>query len=194
VKARRVKGLDPEGPLADQLERIVRVRLAELQAFMPEAADPRATERLHDMRIAAKRLRYILEVAEGSFGPYAAKAIKRVKELQDLIGEIHDADVHLPEVLAAEVRARAADVAAVRDRAGDDGDLDPDQVAGAPNAGAYRGLATLATYHQARREVLFERFLALWTKWERDAVPARLEHALGERPSHDGHGADAAVL
>jgi hypothetical protein len=30
VKARRVKGLDPEGPLADNLERIVRVLLDEL--------------------------------------------------------------------------------------------------------------------------------------------------------------------
>ena len=68
MKARRVKGLDPTGPLADNFERIVRVRLGELQAFMPRAADPAAVAALHDMRIAAKRLRYILEIAHPCFG------------------------------------------------------------------------------------------------------------------------------
>ena len=62
VKAKRVKGLDPEAPLADNAERIVRVRLDELTSFMPKATDPDEVVALHDMRIAAKRLRYILEV------------------------------------------------------------------------------------------------------------------------------------
>ena len=62
MKARRVAGLDPEGTLADNAERIVLVRLDELCSFMPRAADPDEVVALHDMRIAAKRLRYILEV------------------------------------------------------------------------------------------------------------------------------------
>ena len=193
MKPRKVKGLDPEGPMADQLERVVRVRLDELWAFMPDAADPRQVERLHDMRIAAKRLRYLLEIGEGAFGPYAAKAIKRVKELQDLLGEIHDADVHLPGVLAIELRARAADVAAAHARAEGADDLDPADVADGPHADAYRGLATLATYHEARRELLFGRFLELWTKLEREGVRPRLEYAVGERPSPDDDDAMAST-
>ena len=98
MKARRVKDLDPAGPLGDNAERIVRVRLEELTSFMPKAADPREVVALHDMRIAAKRLRYILEVTGPCFGPYASGAVKMVKDLQDLLGEIHDCDVQLPEV------------------------------------------------------------------------------------------------
>ena len=77
MKARKVGGLEPSGTLADNLERIVRVRTDELFAFMPRAADPGEDEHLHDMRIAAKRLRYILEISEACFGPYAAAAAKR---------------------------------------------------------------------------------------------------------------------
>ena len=81
MKARRVKGLEPEAPLADNAERIVRVRLDELTSFVPKALDPGEVVALHDMRIAAKRLRYILEITHRCFGPAAEPAVKVVKEL-----------------------------------------------------------------------------------------------------------------
>jgi hypothetical protein len=185
MKARRVKGLDPDGPLADNAQRIVDVRLGELLSFMPRAADPNEVVALHDMRIAAKRLRYVLEVtAETCFGPYAATALKRTKDVQDLLGEIHDCDVQLPRVLELADELRAGDVGDVRSRAGaDDDDLDPRHAAGAPNADAARGLVTLAVYLQARRGLLFERFLELWTQLERDAFAQRLRYAAAERPA-----------
>ena len=46
------RGLEPEGTLADNAERIVRVRLDELQSFIPRALDPTEVVALHDMRIA----------------------------------------------------------------------------------------------------------------------------------------------
>ena len=63
MKARKVKGLEPTATLADNAERIVHVRLDELCSFVPQALDPAEVTALHDMRIAAKRLRYILELA-----------------------------------------------------------------------------------------------------------------------------------
>ena len=101
MKARRVKHLEPTATLADNAERLVRVRLDELCGFVPAVLDPAQVTELHDMRIAAKRLRYVLEVTSAPcFGPYAKTAGKRAKELQDLLGEIHDCDIQLPRVEA----------------------------------------------------------------------------------------------
>ncbi len=181
MRARRVKGLDPGAPLPDNLERIVRVRLAELADLAPRALDPAEVEALHDLRIAAKRLRYLLELGGHLFGPYAKPAGARARDVQDLLGEIHDCDVLLPRVdaLFAEGRARAA--AAVRKRAGDADDVAPGLAADAPGADAWRGLHALAAFLAARRALLFESFLGLWVELEREGFRSRLEYALGER-------------
>jgi CHAD domain len=181
MKARRVKGLDPAGTLADNAERIVLVRLDELCSFMPAAADPDEVVALHDMRIAAKRLRYILEVTGPCFGSYAKKATKLAKELQDLLGEMHDCDVQIPETAAFAQRLQAADAAALRAAAGDAEDLDPALLKQAPHARDHAGVAALQAHLRARRLLLFDRFLELWGDLERKGFRARLEYAVGER-------------
>jgi len=181
VKARKVKGLDPAGTLADNAERIVRTRLDELHAFMPRAADAAEVEALHDMRIAAKRLRYVLEITGPCFGPYASRAVELVKGLQDLLGEIHDCDVQLPEVAAFTDELLDADVVDVASRAAGAGDLDPRLVSRAPHREDYPGLAALAVHLRARRELLFARFEETWHDTERKGFRARLEFAVSER-------------
>ena len=183
MKARKVKGLDPAAALADNLERIVHVRLVELHEFVPRALDPAEVDALHDLRIAAKRLRYLLELGGHLFGPYARPAAKRARDLQDLLGQVHDCDVMLPRVraLIGEAEARAA--ATVRERAGAADDVDPALAADVPGADAWRGLHALAVHLTARRALLFERFLELWVELEREGFRARLEYALGERAS-----------
>lgn len=170
MKARRVKGLDTSGTLIDNAERIVAVRLDELVSFTPKVFDPAEVECLHDMRIAAKRLRYVLEVTGDLFGPYAHDARKKTKELQDLLGDIHDCDVLVPRVEALLADLQEADVNAVL--AGDE----------PPHADDYRGLQLLIVSTRARRHQLFERFLGFWTDLERDGFRARLEYAIAERP------------
>ena len=98
MKARKVKGLDPAGTLGDNAEQIVRVRLDELCSFMPNALDPAEVVALHDMRIAAKRLRYVLEITESCFGEEAVAVRRAARELQGVLGDIHDCDVMLPRV------------------------------------------------------------------------------------------------
>jgi CHAD domain-containing protein len=186
MKARKVRGLDPGLSLGDALERTVALRLDELCSLAPRALDPRKVRASHDLRIAAKRLRYILEVgAEPCFGPYAATAAKRAKDLQDLLGELHDCDVQLPSVLALAEELRTADAIEARRLGGPADDLDPAKAAGTTHARAFRGLQTLAVFLQARRALLFERFTELWVKLEREGFRARLEYAIGERPVSD---------
>jgi hypothetical protein len=188
VKAGRVKGLDATGPLADNAERIVRLRLEELCGFVPAALDVAEVEALHDMRIAAKRLRYVLEVTAAScFGPYARTAAKRAKDLQALIGEILDCDVALPRVREVAAQRRAADAAALFARAAPGAsDLAPDLAPDLPHADEHRGLATQETYLTERRALLFGRFLERWQELEREGFRPRLEYALAERPGSDG--------
>jgi CHAD domain-containing protein len=181
VKARKVKGLDPDAPLADNAEEIIRVRLDELCGFMPAAADPAEVVALHDMRIAAKRLRYILEITGPCFGPYARTATKMTKDLQDLLGEIHDCDVQVPATEAFAERLLVADSTALHAAAGDAGDLDPALLKQAPHARDHAGLAALQAHLRARRLVLFDRFIELWGDYERKGFRARLEYAIGER-------------
>jgi hypothetical protein len=186
VKARRVKGLGPDMPLAQAVARIVRVRLDELYSFAPRALDPAEVEALHDLRIAAKRLRYLLEVTGPCLGPYAQTAGKRARDVQDAVGEIHDCDVMLPLVLGLVDDLRAHDAAELRRRAGDAEDLDPALAAGAPHGDAYRGLEVLAVHLRARRALLFERFVELWEKLEAQGFRARLQDALTEPPAPSG--------
>jgi hypothetical protein len=188
VKARKVTGLEPAEPLADNAERIVRVRLDEMCGFMPQAADPSEVVALHDMRIAAKRLRYILEITAPIFGDYAETAVKLTKEVQDLLGEIHDCDVQIPEVQAFLDELVAEDANALVEAAGDAEDLDPSAVRRAGHRRDHAGLVALLVHLRARRDLLYARFLELWQEYERKGYRARLEYAVSERAGASGDG------
>ena len=102
MKARRVKGLDPEAPLRPNAARIVRTRLDELRSLAEAALEPSASTAQHDMRIAAKRLRYVLEIVETCFCQDAAAARRAARELQGVLGDLHDCDVMLPRAAGIE--------------------------------------------------------------------------------------------
>ena len=96
-----------------------------------------------------------------------------VKELQDLLGEIHDCDVQLPEVAAFLEELVAEDVATAGES--------PKDVGRVPNRRAYAGLVALQVHLRARRNALFEQFLELWRDYERKGFAARLAFAISER-------------
>jgi CHAD domain-containing protein len=111
VKARKIAGLDLAAPLGPNARRIVATRLEELHSLAEEALAPDAAEAQHDMRIAAKRLRYALEIVGPCIGEPAEPARLAAKELQSALGDLHDCDVIMPRAeaipsLAAAVRER----------------------------------------------------------------------------------------
>ena len=147
VKARKVKRLDPGGPLAENVRRIIDVRAREVRmSFSPAVLDPREVEALHDMRIAAKRLRYVLELIAPVFGEPAARGAKRAKKLQDVLGEIHDCDETVPRVERHIERLRLEDAAALREGA-EPGASDSTR---RPRARRPTGCATVASRRSSR--------------------------------------------
>jgi CHAD domain len=177
LKARTVKKLDPAAPFAQNAARIIRVRLSELRSFAPDALEPDHSREQHDMRIAAKRLRYVLESTELCFGKPAQTARRRAKDLQDVLGELHDCDVMLPRVEAHLNELRDLDAEAVWRRAGSASDLDPRLAAKAPNRTSFRGLDVLGVYLRARRKLLFDRFADFWAEHERAGTWDALDEA-----------------
>ncbi len=166
MKAKRVKKLDPALPLNENAARIIRVRQGELRSLATKALEPEAAVAQHDARIAAKRLRYVLEATEFCFGRPGVNARRRAKDLQGVLGELHDCDVMLPRVEGHLRDLRAADSDSVRARAAEARDLDPVLAARAPHRTSYRGLDVLTVYLQARRKLLFDRFAELWAETE----------------------------
>lgn len=117
ARARTVHGLKPQGTVRANARKIVATRTDEFFAFAPFLTDPTNVTELHDMRIAAKRLRYGLELFADALGPDATACIDLVKEFQEVVGDIHDHDVHA-DILRAHLEARAAEHAhALADRA-----------------------------------------------------------------------------
>jgi len=98
--ARDVKDMDDSrvsGVIASRYAR----RLREFNQALREAGTVYAGDRLHRVRIAAKKLRYLIE-----FGDTAnAEALRRLKRLQKILGKLHDAQMvqhHIEEAAAGE--------------------------------------------------------------------------------------------
>ena len=66
-----------------------------------------APERLHAVRIAAKKLRYGLELAADSGLKQAAPHVRTIKRAQDMLGKLHDLQVLQTHVAAVQAEPRA---------------------------------------------------------------------------------------
>jgi CHAD domain-containing protein len=96
AKARDVPGLRCEDPFANVAARVIRVRADELLEHSRCVLDRDDIERLHDMRVASRRLRAALEVFEPCFPRKRFRAtLKEVKAVADALGERRDRDVSI---------------------------------------------------------------------------------------------------
>jgi CHAD domain-containing protein len=94
AKPRAIEGLEAAQPYARAAARIVEVRAAEVAEHSEGVLDMGDIERVHDMRVATRRLRAALEIFEPCFPKRLFKpALKDVKRLADALGERRDRDV-----------------------------------------------------------------------------------------------------
>jgi CHAD domain-containing protein len=96
--------LDPGEPFSRAGARVVRVRAAELFAHADGVLDTDDIEGVHDMRVATRRLRAVLEIFRpcwaGGMRSEFRSALSDVKDLADALGERRDPDVHIEALRA----------------------------------------------------------------------------------------------
>lgn len=197
AKPHPVSGIDPGGRLTPSARRILAVRIGEVYANEWAITDPARVTELHDMRIACKRLRYLLEIFDVAFRSDMAPHIETVRELQDLLGDIHDCDVQVPmlkghlawlEERETEALSALAEVRPPEPRvAGDPARVEAafDAFRGSLDAvrrGDERiGIHSLIARRERERVELYARFLDTWRRLKVERFRHRLESDVGIR-------------
>jgi CHAD domain-containing protein len=87
-------------------QEIILERLKEFEALSIGLLNPFEVETLHELRIAAKRLRYALELFQQCWGRSISGYAKRVARIQGALGNLHDCDVWIEGLAKYIINAR----------------------------------------------------------------------------------------
>ena len=101
----RGRARDPER-LASARERAAR-RAVALHEAIENAAGIYLPDRLHEVRIAVKKLRYAVELTRELSGSRATARIRTLKQAQGLLGRMHDLEVLIARVRGVQGSSRA---------------------------------------------------------------------------------------
>lgn len=142
---------------------VVESRLEELQEFSNSLHHPFEFEPLHEMRIAAKRLRYALEMFAQCWGGRLTSCSREVAELQTSLGEMRDCDLWVEDLGARLDRHR-----------------DESESAGEQASDSRIRLAAiwLLNHFTKERGKHFRRALVRWHKWETGGFFERMRETL----------------
>jgi CHAD domain-containing protein len=134
---------------------LVAAHAAELEEHLDRVRSPEDETEAHEARIAAKRLRYVLEPLRDE-RPHVAAIIRRMKALQELLGQLHDT-----AVLSAELPAALEEAAARRARQAYERALKEGRARRAP-ADPHPGLLAIGRLLRERRDALHGELAAGW--------------------------------
>jgi CHAD domain-containing protein len=87
-----VPGLGPDTPVAAAGPLLVAARLADVRRYEAPVAETLDADPIHDMRVATRRLRAALKLFDGAGG---RELDRKVKRLQDALGDVRDVQVQL---------------------------------------------------------------------------------------------------
>ena len=110
AKARDIPGLHAGMSYREAAASTVAVRSQELFDHAEGVLDTSDIERVHDMRVASRRLRAVLEIYEPCFPRKGLRdVLTDIKALADALGERRDPDVHLAQLEEFAEAVKAAD-------------------------------------------------------------------------------------
>jgi CHAD domain-containing protein len=122
----------------------------------------------HAARIAAKRLRYLLEgVAEAS--PAATPLMEELKALQDTLGELHDA-----QLFAGELATMISEVVAHTFTSGDNNVRGTKRAHASARVGPVSGLRVLSRRMRRAEETSFQTYARSWSPAATEAFSSRV--------------------
>lgn len=142
----------------------IRDSIKGLLAYRKYVERPERVEELHEMRIAAKWLRYYLEAFVEDHEAEIGDAVQTTKKIQDLLGSIHDCDVWI-EILPGYLKKSGKLADAAREAAEDPESIRP-------------GLQLISENRTRERKRIYRRFVKLWTSLERDGYWKKLRRRL----------------
>ena len=108
ASARDIPGITPDATFREAAASAVEVRAEEVFSFRDRALDTNDIEGVHDMRVATRRLRAVMEIFAVCFPKEQhRRALREVKQLADVLGERRDPDVMIDglEVVARKLAA-----------------------------------------------------------------------------------------
>ena len=115
--ANRAQRLEEDSPgsltFREMGREVISSQHSELDKMSRSLFNPFEVEPLHRMRIAAKRLRYSLELFSPCFGEGLKEFAKEIAEIQSSLGELHDCDVWIDD-LGERLRALEGDTSALK--------------------------------------------------------------------------------
>ena len=115
AKARDIPGIEPDATFREAAASAIEVRADEVFSFRDRALDTSDIEGVHDMRVATRRLRAVMEIFAVCFPKEQhRRALKEVKELADTLGERRDPDVMIDGLEAVARSLSPADRSGIR--------------------------------------------------------------------------------
>lgn len=195
AKARPITGLDSQAPTTRNARIILQQRLDDMYAYAPYVENPDNIQELHDLRIAAKRVRYTLELFEDFLPAISKEFVQELGKLQDELGALHDSEVMLTllrQLLQAsqeegQAQAQARDQARERTEADQPRLLPPAMErallqptpASSLSSKERQGLFSFLRRQEQRREQSYALFRQHWQALEEGRFRARVAEMIG---------------
>jgi len=138
-------------------------RLADLRSFDPWVLHPEAVAEHHATRVAAKKLRYTMEIYGPVYRNGLGKPLARVKKIQEILGDIHDCDVWIDHITLLLLRERT---------------LLRSSRAKRPDTATLSSLKALLRDREAERRRRYRQFVHLWQALSRQKLWEELQKTL----------------